>query len=540
MIFQIWHRVCPYEGMLPRFSVLRSLPAWPRAALLGALMAWLASGNAWAQAFDWTALTERARTLSQQPVRETGDKLPAELAALDYDQVRDIRFRPERSLWRDQALPFEAQFFHLGLYQKQPVRIHEITPEGVRDLPYRGQDFDFGRNTVDPQAWGDLGHAGWRLHFPLNNPAYKDELVVFLGASYFRALGAGQQYGLSARGLALDTVGGRGEEFPRFTEFWLERPTPGATQVTVYALLESPRATGAYRFVLQPGSQTLMTVQARLYLRENGNPVATLGLAPLTSMFLHGENQPSARDFRPEVHDSDGLMMHTGDGEWLWRPLQNPRGISVSSFAMKQPRGFGLMQRDRRWTSYEDPEARYERRPGAWVRPLGDWGPGRVELVQLPTPDETHDNIVAYWVPATLPAPGEPLDFAYELAWQGEAQQTPPGARVIQSRRGHGYTRLSPAEQDLQPHYVLDFTGPALDALPESAPVRAVVSADANGRVLEANAYPLPATDNGSRRWRVSLRVQRVDPARPVELRAYLQHQNDTLSETWTHALLPD
>lgn len=526
--------------MPPRPTAPHRALARPRAALLVALLAGLAAGSVWAQAFDWTVLAERARTLSQQPARETGDTLPADLAALDYDQVRDIRFRPERSLWRDQALPFEAQFFHLGLYQKQPVRIHEITPEGVRDLPYRGQDFDFGRNTVDPQAWGDLGHAGFRLHFPLNSPVYKDELVVFLGASYFRALGAGQQYGLSARGLALDTVGGRGEEFPRFTEFWLERPAPGATRVTVYALLESPRATGAYRFVLQPGSQTLMTVQARLYLRQNGHPVATLGLAPLTSMFLHGENQPNARDFRPEVHDSDGLMMHTGDGEWLWRPLQNPRSLSVSSFAMQQPRGFGLMQRDRRWTSYEDPEARYERRPGAWVRPLGDWGPGRVELVQLPTPDETHDNIVAYWVPATLPAPGEPLDFSYELAWQGAAQQTPPGARVIQSRRGHGYTRLSPAEQELQPHHVLDFEGPALDALPEGAPVRAVVSADANGRVLEANAYPLPATDNGSRRWRVSLRVQRIDPARPVELRAFLQHQNDTLSETWTHALLPD
>jgi glucans biosynthesis protein len=229
-------------------------------------------------------------------------------------------------------------------------------------------------------------------------------------------------------------------------------------------------------------------------------------------------------------------MMLTGDGEWLWRPLQNPRQLVVSSFAMQQPRGFGLMQRDRSFASYEDVEARYERRPSAWVQPLGDWGAGRVELVQLPTPDETHDNIVAYWVPATLPVPGEPFEYAYELAWQGDTPQRPPSAWVTQSRRGYGYTRLSVSEQALQPQYVLDFAGPALEALPPGAPVRAVVSADANGRVLEALAYPNPAT----RTWRVTLRVERIDPGRPVELRAFLQHQNDTLSETWTQLLLPE
>ncbi|WP_079364469.1 MULTISPECIES: glucan biosynthesis protein G [unclassified Hydrogenophaga] len=504
---------------------------------LGALLfACLAAGWSAVQAMDWNALGELARQRAQTPFQPVGDKLPEDLAALDYDQMRDIRFRTERSLWRDQSLPFEAQFFHLGLYQKRAVRLHELAPEGVTDLPYRSADYNMGRNTVDPTAWGDLGHAGFRLHYPLNNPAYKDELVVFLGASYFRALGAGQQYGLSARGLAIDTVGGQGEEFPRFTDFWLQRPAPGATEVTVLALLDSPRASGAYRFVIRPGASTTMTVTSRLFLRAGAGPVNTLGLAPLTSMFLHGENQPNDNDFRPEVHDSDGLMMHTGDGEWLWRPLQNPAQISVSSFTMRQPRGFGLMQRDRRFASYEDIEARYERRPSAWVRPLGDWGAGRVELVQLRTPDETHDNIVAYWVPATLPAPGQPLDFAYELSWQGEAQQTPPGAWVVQSRRGYGYTKLSASEQQRQPQFVLDFAGPALEALPADAAVRAVASADANGRIVEALAYPNPT----QRGWRVTLRVERLDPARPVELRVFLQHQNNTLSETWTHAVLPE
>jgi periplasmic glucans biosynthesis protein len=264
--------------------------------------------------------------------------------------------------------------------------------------------------------------------------------------------------------------------------------------------------------------------------------VNTLGLAPLTSMYYFGENQPRPDDFRPEVHDSDGLMLVNGNGEWLWRPLQNPRTPLVSSFTLRNPRGFGLMQRDRQFSSYEDVEARYERRPSAWVRPLGDWGPGRVELVQLPTRGETEDNIVAYWVPAVLPAPGQPLEFAYELAWQGDVQERPPSAWVTQTRRGFGFTALSAAEQASQVQYVLDFAGSALDALPANASLQVQVSSDANGRVLEQLVYPNPAT----RSWRVTLRVQRIDPAQPVELRAYLQHQQDVVSETWTHLLIPE
>lgn len=515
------------------FALTRSL----RHALVAVACGLGLAGGAAAQGLDWDNVSRLAQTRAATPWQPATTPLPPALADITYDQLRDIRFRPARATWRDRQLPFEAQFFHLGLYHTEPVRIHEVAPDGqVHHLAYRPDDFDWGANRFDTTGWGDLGHAGFRLHYPLNSLAYKDELVVFLGASYFRALGAQQQYGLSARGLAIDTVGGAGEEFPRFTEFWIRRPAPDAREITVLALLESPRATGAYRFVIRPGFSTVMSVSARVYLREGAGPVATLGLAPLTSMFLSGENQPLPGDFRPEVHDSDGLMIATGEGEWLWRPLQRPRVIEVNSFATTNPRGFGLMQRDRRFASYEDPEARYERRPSAWVRPLGDWGPGRVELVQLPTPDETHDNIVAYWVPARLPEPGQPLEFHYELSWQGDEAQRPPSSWVTQTRRGYGYTRLSPAEQAATPQFTLDFAGPALDALPAGAPVRAVVSADANGRVVETLAYPNPAT----RTWRVTLRVARVDPTRPVELRAFLQHQNDTVSETWTHLLLPE
>ncbi|RYZ04416.1 MAG: glucan biosynthesis protein G [Comamonadaceae bacterium] len=488
-----------------------------------------------APTFSFETVARLAQERAQSPYQPASAALPSELQALDYDGYRDIRYLPAKALWRDAQLPFETMFFHRGLYQRDGVRIHEITADGARPLPYASGDYDFGKNTVQPQAWGDLGHAGLRVHYPLNGPQYKDELVVFLGASYFRALGAGQQYGLSARGLAIDTVGGSGEEFPRFTEFWLERPTADAKQVTLYALLESARAAGAYRFDVVPGEQTVTRVQSRLFLRHTDKPVATLGIAPLTSMFFFGDNQPRTGDFRPEVHDSDGLLVANGD-EWLWRPLQNPARPTANSFAVQQLRGFGLMQRDRAFASYEDVEARYERRPSAWVKPLGDWGPGRVELLQLPTPDETHDNIVAYWVPAQLPAPGAPLDLAYEVHWQGDAQQRPPGSRAMQSRRGIGYAKLDATERASQVQYVVDFSGPALDALPAGAPVRAVATADANGRVLEQLAYFNPAAKS----WRMTLRVQRIDPAKPVELRAFLQHDTHILSETWSNIILPE
>ena len=521
------------EAVFPSTSSFGRRAKWT-AGLLGYA---LLLGAAQAQNFDFESVTRLARESARKPYRASSDKLPADLAKLNYDQVRDIRWRPDHALWRAEKLPFEAMFFHLGLYQTAPVRINEVTAQGARHIRYDRADFDYGKNQVQPQAWGDLGFAGFRLHNHLNSSAYKEELVVFQGASYFRALGAGQQYGLSARGLAIDTAGAGAEEFPRFTEFWLVRPEPLSTKVTVYALMDSPRATGAYRFDIQPGAQTTTTVRSRVFVRAgSGKPIATLGIAPLTSMFFFGENQPGKGDFRPEVHDSDGLMIATGEGEWLWRPLQNPKQTLVTSFATNNPKGFGLMQRDRQWSSYEDVEARYERRPSAWVRPLHDWGAGRVELVQNNTPDETHDNIVAYWVPAQLPPPGEPLEFAYELSWQGDEQQRPPGAWVTQSRSGMGYTKQSAAALRQQVQYVIDFDGPALKTLPTDALVKAVVSSDANAKVLENNVYRNPATDQ----WRMTLRVQRLKVDRPIELRAFLQNDNHAVSETWTHIILPE
>ena len=479
-----------------------------------------------ALAFDFDDVAERAQALAQQPYRSVIAKPPAELQALNYDQYRDIRFRPDHALWHEDNVPFELMFFHLGKFQTEPVRINEVTAQGERRIRYSSSDFDYGKNKLNPRSWGDVGFAGWRAHYPFTAGGYKDELAVFLGASYFRALGAGQRYGLSARGLAIDTVGGEREEFPRFTEFWIVKPAADAKTLTVYALLDSPRASGAYRFDIHPGTETVMDVRASISLRAG---VATLGIAPLTSMFAFGENQPHRSDFRPEVHDSDGLMVATGDGEWLWRPLVNPKRILTTSFSMRQLRGFGLMQRDRNFSSYEDSEAHYERRPSAWVEPVGSWGAGRVELMQLSTPDETNDNIVAYWVPAQLPPIGEPLEIAYRLHWQGSTMQRPPGAWVVQSRIGRGFAELGTGEQQ----YIVDFNGPSLEALPAGADVKAVVSAPANGQIMESNAYRVEATGA----WRMTVRVKQLVLTEPTELRGFLRRGDDVLTETWSNVL---
>jgi periplasmic glucans biosynthesis protein len=488
-----------------------------------------------AVAFGFDEVAEKARQLAAVPYAATPSALPAGLNNLGYDQYRDIRFDPQKALWRRQALPFEVMFFHLGQLYTQPVSINEVTEQGVRRIVFDPREFDYGPQRFAAEHSGGLGFAGFRVHYALNSPNYKDELVVFLGASYFRALGRGQRYGLSARALAIDTVGGQREEFPRFVEFWVERPAPQATSVVIEALLDSPRASGAYRFTLAPGEDTVADVQARLYLRAG---VATLGLAPLTSMFLHGENQPRPGDFRPEVHDSDGLMIATGDGaggaEWLWRPLVNPSRPLVSSFAARELKGFGLMQRDRSFASYEDSEARYELRPSAWITPQGSWGPGRVELVLLPAPEENNDNVVAYWVPERVPAPGEPFDFSYRVQWQGERQQRPPMGWTVQSRRGFVTSERQPDPRDVQ--YVVDFDGPALRALPPDAAVEARVSAAANARVVERNAYRNAATGN----WRMTVRINRLQPSQSVELRAFLQQGNLALTETWTAIIPPD
>jgi len=512
---------------LPLLSIRnrRRLVATP--ALLAVALLWMPSGkSAWAFSFEDVA--ERAKTLAAAPYKKPGN-LPAELQNINYDQYRDIRFNPAKSYWRGTALPFEIGFYHMGRAYTQPVKISEITGDGVREIRYDAELFDYGANKFDRKKTRDLRYAGFRVHYPINTPQYRDEVLVFLGASYFRALGKDQRYGLSARGLAVDTAASTGEEFPSFVEFWVERPAPSSEQLVIYGLLDSVRVAGAYRFVLRPGAETSVDVKTRLYFRDN---IGKLGIAPLTSMFAFGENQRAPReDFRPEAHDSDGLSIHTGTGEWIWRPLSNPKRLLVTSFALNNPIGFGLMQRDRHFYNYEDLEARYELRPSAWVEPKGQWGAGRVELVQIPSPDETNDNIVAFWVPDKPARAKESFEIEYRLLWQRETEKRPPLAWVTQTRRGHGYQRKA----DNSVAIVVDFEGPALKKLAPDTEVTGVVSLAGSGELLESVAYRNEVTGG----WRLAIRLKRHDDSKAIELRGYLKEGDNTVSETWSYILPP-
>ena len=514
------------------------------AALLLSCFA-LLSTSAMAAPFGFEDVAARAQQLSQQGYSAPSNDLPKELKELDYDQYRDIRFKPAQSIWRKQNLPFELQLFHPGLYYNAPVKISFVNNGRAAPLAFNADFFDYGKNKLDRSKLKNIGYAGFRVHFPLNSNKYKDELLVFQGASYFRALGKGQRYGLSSRGLAVDTAVYSGEEFPAFTEFWIETPTAKSTSLTIYALLDSRRVAGAYKFVLKPGVQTVMEVQSRLFLREG---VAKLGLAPLTSMFMHGSNQSRfEEDYRPEVHDSDGLLVANSNGEWIWRPLINPRRLITTSFGLINPKGFGLLQRRRDFAHYEDLEAHYHDRPSAWIEPKGDWGAGRVELVLIPTPDETNDNIVAFWVPNAPPAPGQALDFAYRLSWQKDEGVRPPVASVLQTRKGHGYVKTVDDTQRL----IVDFEDPpppkdespkgkANKAKPVKAaaiePVTGSVWMDDNAELIEKQTFRNEMTGG----WRMSFRFRRKDNDKPIEMRAYLKRGNAQVSETWSYLYPPN
>jgi periplasmic glucans biosynthesis protein len=489
-------------------------------------------GAAAPQPFVFASVVQLAQERATTPYRDRSAALPDRLAHLTYDQYQSIRFRQHFALWRNQSL-FEVQFFQRGFNFGQRVEISEVVDGAVRPIRYNPAWFDFGKMSELPRHMpATLGFAGFRVHYPLQTPTYKDELIAFLGASYFRVLGRNTVYGLSARGLALDTAATSGEEFPYFTDFWLVKPAqPEQRTLTIYALIDSPSVTGAYQFVILPGTVTQVTVTSELFPRKR---IAKLGVAPLTSMFLFGEDPAGHRfkDFRPEVHDSDGLLMQTGAGAWLWRPLMNPADLQVNRFMDQHPRGFGLSQRDRNFSHYLDSQSQFQRRPSYWVQPLGDWGKGGVELVEIPTDEEIHDNIVAYWVPAQPVDRGKALRFDYVLSAYMDSPLWPPGGRAVATRTGE-FSVDGDKPGDGSYNVMIDFAGGDLDGLDGTQPLKANVSAK-GGDVDRIVVQRVPETG----KWRVTFRVMPSAPKRPVDLNCYLTLYGEALSETWIFQLL--
>ncbi|MFW9269479.1 glucan biosynthesis protein [Pseudomonas sp. NR3] len=483
-----------------------------------ALLCLFGAGQLWAFSLD--DVSAKAQELAGQKFEAPRSNLPNEFREMKFADYQKIRFRTEKAEWADQKTPFRLSFYHQGMHFDTPVKINEITATTVDEIKYDPARFDFGDVKFDPKATEQLGYAGFRVLYPINKADKQDEIMTMLGASYFRVIGKGQVYGLSARGMAIDTALPSGEEFPRFREFWIQRPKPTDKHLVIFALLDSPRATGAYRLTLRPGTDTVVDVKSRVFLRDRVNK---LGIAPLTSMFLFGANQPSkVLNYRRELHDSSGLSIHAGNGEWIWRALNNPKHLAVSSFSVENPRGFGLLQRGRDFSHYEDLDDRYDKRPSAWIEPKGDWGKGTVNLVEIPTADETNDNIVAFWSPEKLPEPGQPLDFAYRLHWTlDEASlHSPDSAWVKQTLRSTGDVKQSNLirQPDGSVAYLVDFEGPSLQALPENAEVRSQVSVGDNAEIVENSVRYNPETKG----WRLTLRLKIKDPSKATEMRAAL------------------
>lgn len=469
-------------------------------------------------------LIERARLSAGQPY--TKEAPIPDTAKLGYDTYRGIRYRPDSTLWRDGGGDFRIEFFPTGFLYQTPVKMYVITRSGTPEaagmataLSASPEMFDFG--TAKPPA--QVGFAGFKVTYPLNGEKL-DEIVSFLGASYFRPIGKGQAYGASARGLAIDTAQPRSEEFPEFREFWLVEPAPGDKTLTVYALLESPGASGAYAFTVTPGVRTTVDVDARLFMRHG---VSMLGVAPLTSMFLSGKSGPWRDDFRPEVHDSDGLAMVTGEGERIWRPLANPGSLQVSSFVDNNPRGFGLQQRERRFDRYQDGVAKYQTRPSLWVEPKGDWGEGEVRLVEIPTPSEYHDNIVAFWVSRWPIAKGQALEYRYRLSALSDEAALASDARVVAMRQApiEGNTRAR--------RLVVEFEGDTLPSLAEERLVESNVEVS-GGKLLRTEIDQPPGSSNR----RLFIDVE-LEGKRAADVRAYLTVDEKRVSETFASQVRP-
>jgi glucans biosynthesis protein len=482
---------------------------------------------------DFGMVENRARDMAKAKYHAPNkDALPGWMKSLTYDQYRDIRFDPNRALWGDAKLPFRAMFFHPGYLFLEPVGIFEFTDTHRQRVRLSEAFFKYGPLIKNHgELPSDAGFAGFRLHAPINDSSVFDELVVFQGASYWRALGKNQRYGISARGIAIDTgVTDANEEFPAFREFWLKKPQEGDERAVFYALLDGPSYSGAYEFTIRPGEDTVMNVKAILFARKE---VKRLGIAPMSSMFWFGENsRRKFDDFRPEVHDSDGLAIRMGSGERIWRPISNDTGsLEFSFFSMAKCDGFGLLQRDRRFSAYEDGEAAYDLRPSLWIEPTSDWGAGSVMLMEIPTVNELADNTVAMWVPEKTPKPGDRLEFNYRQHWTMDVDPSEAGGHVVATRTGvHEW-------QPEQRTMIVEFEGEHLVGEDGKMP-EAVVDADARVRIqgiavqrisegrIRLAFQIVPAEEGG-----------KLSDIGSIEMRASLKRGEDFLTERWVYRI---
>jgi glucans biosynthesis protein len=482
------------------------------------------------QPFDYARLKGLARSMAGSPFKPVPAVLPGPISKLSWDQWQAIRYRDDHSLWYGEGLRFQVRFFHLGFTVTKPVRMFTVERGQAQELAYDNASFDYSKSGVNGRALpASLGFAGFRLLFHTD---WVRDIAAFQGASYFRAVDSDKQYGMSQRGLAIDCGSPRPEEFPDFVAYYLERPEKDSSRLTIYGLLDSPSVAGAYRFVIDVSESVIMDIDAALYPRKT---IDRLGIAPGTSMFFYGSNDRRvANDWRPSVHDSDGLQINNGAGEWLWRPLVNPAGLRVNSFVDESPHGFGLMQRDRDFDHYQDDGVFYDRRPSCWVEPRGSWGKGAVMLVEIPTVDETFDNVVSFWTPAEKPQRGQELLYAYRLYWCKYNPVSFPLAQVAATRTGIGGV-VGQKRGYFSWRFAVDFAGGNFPLLADDAHVEPVITAS-RGQIEITSARPLAAIKG----WRAMFDLKPTDEStEPINLRLYLAMNGQPLTETWIYQYTP-
>jgi periplasmic glucans biosynthesis protein len=481
--------------------------------------------------FSFDALIARARQMSAQPYQPPYRPAPEITHQIDYEAHGKIRYRGDHALFGDGSSVYPLMFFHLGRYFQKSVKMHRLTGDQAQEILYSPSYFDMPADSVARQLPTDSGFAGFRIHESNKREDWRtQDWIAFLGASYFRSIGALQQYGLSARGVAVDTASQGPEEFPDFTEFYIGPTAEENEPFTIYTLLDGPGLTGAFKFVIRRTSGAVMDIENHLFLRRD---MFRLGISPLTSMFWFGEyNRPEEFDWRPEVHDSDGLSLWTGTGERIWRPLNNPRRVAVSSFVDENPKGFGLAQRDRDREHYLD-GVNYERRPTLWVEPLDAWGRGSVQLIEIPTDDEIHDNIVAAWVPEQPAKAGDALSYRYRLHWLGDEPFADRSiARVVATRVGRGGEPGKPRPEGVT-KFVVELASPLLEFIGRYEKPEPVITSS-RGEISYVFTEPVP----GTTRWRVQFDLTALG-AEPVELRMFIRKDGKALSETWLYQYNP-
>lgn len=465
--------------------------------------------------FSFAKLKEDAKRLAGTAWADPGRAVPQRFADLTFEQYSEIRWRRDQLLWRDDRVGFRLEPMAAGSVYNLAVKLYLVENGIALPLSFDRELFDWGPNLAPPEDGVTLPFSGLRVRRPGQNDRWP-EFAVFQGASYFRAMARGLQYGVTARGLALNTASPDGEEFPSFTAFFVEKPDENAQSLLVYALLESPSVTGAYRFTLRPGDETTADVEMALYPRAE---LGHIGLGALNSMFLFDAiGRTRFDDVRPAVHQTDGLVVTTGAGEHLWRPLANPKTLQISAFGDENPLGFGLAQRARGFADYLDLDTRWDLKPSAWVEPVGDWGKGSVVLVEIPSDGEIHENIVAYWRPKAKIAAGQEFSAAYRLHWLGNGLLPEGLGHVADSRDGQA------GDGNLR-RYVIDFSGP----MPGANEIKLAASTSA-GRLIAPVIRPNPATGG----YRVSFDL---DPkgAQLCELRVQLTDGTKPVSETWLY-----